>query len=314
MTDTPSGDSQSPPYRLILNALQEGRVIPFLGSGASLGRREPPDAPWRQPLDAKTWNQVTTVYLPRAGELAGHLASMTSFPAGEPLDLTKVSQYYHVVGGRDALYRELRHIFARDHAPAALHDYLADAPVPLLIVTTNYDDLIERAFDTRGRPYDLVIHPTDSSLGDQLLWRPHGEAQPREIPPNKLDMDLRTTTVIYKMHGAVDRHDPQRDQYVITEDDYIDFLTRMTRNKAIPALFAEPFQQRHFLFLGYGLRDWNLRVVLNRIEKDPRWRKRLTSWAIQYRPTALERRFWQEHGVEVYDMTIEEFVAKLQAD
>ena len=38
----------------------------------------------------------------------------------------------------------------------------------------------------------------------------------------------------------------------------------MTKNKAIPAIFAEPFQTRHFLFLGYGLNDWNLRVVLYR--------------------------------------------------
>ena len=103
----------------------------------------------------------------------------------------------------------------------------------------------------------------------------------------------------------------ESDQYVITEDDYIDFLTRMTKKKAVPAIFAEPFQTRHFLFLGYSLSDWNLRVVLNRIEKDLRRRKGIKSWAIQYKPSRLEQRFWQERGVEVYDMTIEEFVTKL---
>lgn len=117
--------------------------------------------------------------------------------------------------------------------------------------------------------------------GDQLLWWPYGATQPIKVTPNKLDLDLNERTVIYKMHGAVDRKQPERDSYVITEDDYIDFLARMTKNKAVPAIFAELFQRRHFLFLGYGLNDSNLRVVLNRIEKDLRRPKGITSWAIQ---------------------------------
>jgi SIR2-like domain len=222
-----------------------------------------------------------------------------------------VAQYYNVVGGPESLRKELRSIFNCDYPLTALHSFLADISKPLLIVTTNYDDLIERAFYTKGCEYDLVIHTTHPAAGDQLLWWEHGTPEPKRVSPNKLDIDLQAVTVIYKMHGAVDRREPARDQYVITEDDYIDFLARMTKNRAIPAIFAEPFQARPFLFLGYGLYDWNLRVVLNRIEKDSRRRKGIKSWAIQYRPKPLERRFWQERGVEVYDMTIEEFVKEL---
>ena len=87
----------------------------------------------------------------------------------------------------------------------------------------------------------------------------------------------------------------------------------MTRNKAIPSIFAELFQTRPFLFLGYGLYDWNLRVVLNRIEKDLRWPKGIKSWAIQDKPRPLEQRFWQERGVDVYNMTIEAFVQELKS-
>jgi hypothetical protein len=99
---------------------------------------------------------------------------------------------------------------------------------------------------------------------------------------------------------------------VITEDDYIEFLSRMTRKRAIPAIFAEPFQTRHFLFLGYSLGDWNLRVVLNRMERDLRRRRDITSWAIQLNPSPLEQRLWQRRGVDVYDMMLEEFVTKLR--
>jgi SIR2-like domain len=294
-------DQLAPPYPLMRDGIFRGRVIPFLGSGASLGDR---------PFDI-VWVKDLANYPPTAAELAGHLAQMTEFPDDELPDLAKVAQYYHVVGGRDRLHEELRSIFNCDYPLTSLHTFLADVSAPLIIVTTNYDDLIERAFDAKGRKYDLVIHTTDPTVGDQLLWYEHDTPEPRRVNANKLDIDLRAVTVIYKMHGTVDRRQPTGDQYVITEDDYIDFLARMTKNKAIPAIFAEPFQTRAFLFLGYGLYDWNLHVVLNRIEKDLRRRKGIKSWAIQYKPKPLEQCFWQERGVDVYNMTIEEFAKEL---
>jgi hypothetical protein len=86
----------------------------------------------------------------------------------------------------------------------------------------------------------------------------------------------------------------------------------MNKNKAIPSIFAEPFQKCHFLFLGYSLRDWNMRVVLNRIERESRRQRGKKSWAIQHKPSPLEKRFWQDRGVEVFDLTIEQFVDKLR--
>lgn len=291
----------APPYPLIAEGLRKARVIPFLGSGASLTRSEP-DEVWKKDVSGR---------LPSAAELSRHLANQTQFPPEEPLDLAKVAQYYRVAGGHETLREELHAIFDRDYPLSPIHTFLADLPKPLLIVTTNYDDLVERAIREKGRDYDLVIHTTEPTIGDRLLWWAYGKSEPAEVNPNKLYVDLQEVTVIYKMHGTVDRGDPRRDQYVITEDDYIDFLSRMTKNKAIPAIFAEPFQTRHFLFLGYGLRDWNLRVVLNRIEKDLRRPKGITYWAIQHKPSALERRFWQERGVELYDRPIDEFISEL---
>lgn len=293
-----------PPYAFILDKLNSSKVIPFLGAGASLGGRRPNEI-WEK--DKK--------FLPLGSELANLLADTTGFPSEEVKDLTKVAQYYNVVIGRKGLNDELRGIFNCDYPITPLHAFLASVDAPLLIITTNYDDLMERAIDVRNsqhvakqRPYDVVIHTTAvRTKGEHLLWWPYGAAEPDEkVNPNKLDIDLDERTVIYKMHGAVDRRQPDRDHYVITEDDYIDFLTRMIKNKAIPSIFADPFQTRHFLFLGYGLNDWNLRVVLNRIPKG------VKSWAIQYKPRPLERRFWQDRGVEVYDLSLDDFVQSLE--
>jgi hypothetical protein len=194
-----------------------------------------------------------------------------------------------------------------------LHNFLAGIDHPLLIITTNYDDLIERALRLRGCKFDVVIHTTNPDLGDRILWQAHDKEAPVEVSPNKLDIDLEAVTVIYKMHGTIDRRLPARDQYVITEDDYVDFLVRMTKNKAIPAIFAEPFQSSHFLFLGYSLRDWNLRVILSRIQNELRRPSDITSWGIQYKPSLMELKFWQRRGVEVYDQPLNEFVREIIA-
>jgi hypothetical protein len=316
-----------PPYRLILDRLSKGQVIPFLGSAASL---QPSCPVWDQCVDAALlkkapeecyqkpkcagWAPPPSKGLPRASELACHLARLINFPQDESADLARVAQYVDVISGRGNLNERLRSIFNEDYEPSSIHHFLAQIDVPLLIVTTNYDDLIERAFRSNNREYDLVIHTSDPRLGVHIFYVPQGETKPIKAVPNKLNLDLTKRTVIYKMHGGVDRLDSANDQYVITEDDYINFLTRMTKGKVIPSVFAEPFQSRPFLFLGHGLHDWNLRIVLNRLEEEMKKSvKNLVSWAIQYEPSRIEQRFWQKHNVEVFNMRIEDFVRELLA-
>ena len=305
-------DTLDPPYRFIRKGLGSGEVIPFLGAGASLGATVTGPGP-----DAGAEDDF--VALPSGGQLAERLALEGNFPKTEEPNLASVAQYFEdVAAGRQALYEELRTVFTRQYEPSRIHRHLAGLPGPLLIVTTNYDDLIETAFREADRPFDLVIHTTDPALGEQLLWWEQGADDPTTVVPNKLDIDLETNTVIYKMHGAVDRLVATRDQYVITEDDYVDFLTRLIKQEAFPSIFAEPFQTRHFLFLGYGLRDWNFRVILNRVEKDLRQgpesaADNLRSWAIDASPSMLETRLWQGRGVEIYKMAIDDFLDGLAA-
>ena len=216
----------NPPYKTISEKLFQGQVVPFLGSGASLCPRQPVKAPWyREELQENQW---TVSYIPTARELAVFLADRATFPPHEPIDLTKVAQYYNVVNGRGLLHQTLHKIFDCNHPYNTLHIYLARVTAPLLIVTTNYDDLIERAFREvgGGQLFDLVVHTTDPDAGGELLWWPHDRAGtgPERVLAKDLDIDLKKVSVIYKMHGAVDRAQQQYEQYVITEDDYIDFL------------------------------------------------------------------------------------------
>jgi hypothetical protein len=306
-----------PPYGEIADLLQDGQVIPFLGAGVNFGMR---------PAGA-SWNEKSEGFLPNGGELSQFLARQINFPADEEndtKDLAKVASYFVEASARRRLREHLRRIFDREFAPCEVHKYLASITAPMLIVTTNYDTLVEQAFGQAGRAYDLVIHPTDrKDVEASVLWWKHGDAEPTAVPPNQLFIDLKTTTVIYKMHGTIDRQLRKWDSYVITEEDYVDFLSRMIGQTAVPAIFMRHFRTRHFLFLGYGLRDWNFRVVLKNLRaapvaakspvgEDEEEEEDLRSWAIQYQPSVLEEELWDARGIDIFDVDINEFVGKLR--
>jgi hypothetical protein len=297
-------------YSRIINAITDGRAIPLLGAGVNLCGR-PQETAWQLGR-----------YLPSGGELAAYLAEKFGYPAEEVMDLVRVSQYATIMEGSGPLYEQLRGLFDADYPPTTLHQLLAKLPSILrnkgyparyqLIVTTNYDDVLERAFEAVGEPFDLVSYIADGDQRGKFLHRPPGgEARLIEIPNQYLDLSLDQRTVILKIHGAIDRVNSERDSYVITEDHYIDFLTRTDISNLLPITLAVKLRKSHFLFLGYGLRDWNLRVILHRI-----WgQQKLTyrSWAIQLNPDVVDCEFWQKRDVEILDVPLEQYVAELAA-
>lgn len=349
----------NPPHPLIVRELRKKQVIPFLGAGVNFGTR-PLNEEWK----------LGSEFLPSGKELSFYLAMLTNLIPEDKRDiedLAKVASYYVDVSGvRDTLRADLREIFVREFAPTKIHTYLAQEALyyvdgkspyektegqretrgtPLLIVTTNYDDLTEKAFQMLGRPYDLVIYPTDrADVADSVLWRKAGHDKEIAVPPNSLRIELEKTNVIYKMHGSIDRSKPDMDSFVITEEDYVDFLARMAAHGAIPMQFVRYFRSRRFLFLGYGLNDWNLRVVLRNLRtvlptmddqasqttqpltddagrgapdsgRQPSAARdaNLQSWAIQYRPSMLEAALWDARKVRIYDQNINDFAMQLAA-
>jgi hypothetical protein len=308
-----------PPYGIIWNRLKVGKVVPFLGAGASLVGRTPGAT--------VQWNDAQRPFLPTGRELAQFLATESSYPSTDPLDrddLGKVASYYADVSGRRALRERLRELLNRDYQPGPLHTFLAALPGPRVFVVTNYDTLMEQALKAAGKPYDLVVYPADrKDYANAILWWPHGQAEPEFKTANELDqfIDLTTTSVVFKMHGTIGAATDKWDNFVITEEDYVEFLSRMTANTAIPSLFFQHFRERSFLFLGYSLRDWNLRVVLRNISKhlisrlratDEESEEALPSWAMQSKPSELECRLWEKRKVAIYDVTLDQFVSQIQ--
>jgi SIR2-like domain len=260
----------------VADEILDGYVIPFLGAGANLLER-PEDASWK-----------LGTYLPSATELAAVLASKSRYP-DEPGDLLRVSQYVDAILGTRVLYRHLHALFNADYPPNSLHRLLAKLPRMLrergtrhqLIMTTNYDDALERAFSEQGESYDVVWYEAKpgKESGKFIHCPPGGGAVSINVPNEYEALSLEERTVILKLHGAVNREDKERDSYVITEDNYIDYLSRGDFAGQIPMILREVMAESHFLFLGYSMRDWNLRVILNRIWDQAELN--VQSWAIQ---------------------------------
>src|SRR5258708_22268081 len=326
----------------VAKGIAAGDVVPVLGAGVNRCGR-PSDQAFSRGR-----------FLPSGGELTAYLAGQYGFktstevevkcpecgckhkiiqPVSDMQDLSRVSQYAKTEKGDGPLYKELHDIFGAEYPRTRLHRFLANLPRVLrkrgypsyqLIVTTNYDDVLERAFQLAREPFDLVIYeakkdvPNKKARQGKFWHRAHGEPPKLIDAPQKYDKlpiepvsGKLTRTIILKIHGAVDQARFEESSFVITEDDYIDYLTRADISKLLPVQLAAKLQRSHYLFLGYSLRDWNLRVMLRRIwgEQQLSWK----SWPVQLNSSAWDRKFWAKQGVEYTTADIKKYTLSLRA-
>ena len=126
------------------------------------------------------------------------------------------------------------------------------------------------------------------------------------------ELTLERRTVLLKLHGAVDPF-PEREweSFVITEDDYIDYLGRSDVAAAVPVALAARLRRSHFLFL--GLRDGRLEPEAGHAPGLGRPSRRLSIvGAVDPEPTPLERAFWRRFGVDVLAVEPDECVGRLE--
>ena len=144
-----------------------------------------------------------------------------------------------------------------------------------LIVSTNFDTALEQAFDDEQEPYDLAVYMASGQDKGKFVHFPY-EGTPEADRRSELvygkfpigeDYELERTLIV-KIHGAVDGNIGDyrwKENYVITEDHYIDYLSRSPIESLVPVQILDKLRDSHCLFLGYTVRDWNLRVFLKRI-------------------------------------------------
>jgi hypothetical protein len=276
--------------------VDEGNLVVFLGSRLTAGHSDPPRGPGS---------------LPDAHEIAAGLAQR--FGVKPPLP---------------DLYRTLRQLLTVDAEPGPVHQFLARFPRMLeelglekryqLIVSTNFDTALEQAFDREQEPYDLAVYMASGRDQGKFVYFPHDGAPEPVVDPNSyakfaigLEYELDRTLIV-KIHGAVDGGVGDyrwKENCVITEDNYIDYLSKSPIESLVPTQILGKLRESHCLFLGYPVRDWNLRVFLKRI-----WEGSIgaRSWAVGPDPNALEKGFWAQSNVDLYAADLGDYVDLLR--
>ena len=216
----------------LVKCVADRNYICVVGSGISasctndLGERPPS---WYQLITDLAANLLSVA---NQRQMVARLLNQSDF-----LGAAELLQHYVERAGRlPDLYAETaeRVEGASGHAyqPGAWHDELLRLD-PIVLVTTNFDRIIERA---TGSGYNL--HLPDSS---------------------NVDGDLRTgTPVLLKVHGSVDK----KEEMVLSASDF----ARLNRTAGhMSDILRALFTTRTCLFLGYSLQDPDVRLVLEAI-------------------------------------------------
>ena len=306
----------------VAKAVRRGKVVLFLGAGVNLCNRP----------TGVTWALGSKDLLPSGGELAEALADELHRPerviCPNPIcqwpqperDLLKVSQEIVNFMGDGELRDTLHSVFEAQAPLTPVHNFIATlAPATRpnrdedrypLVVTTNYDDMMERAYRQIPLSYDMVFYGPNRVARGSFYHLQSGAAEPLEIdtPNTYLHAFCKDQATILKIHGSIDRTSPKLDaRFVITEDHYIDYLAQGALENLLPATLLAKLQNHYLLFLGYSLRDWNLRVFLRKLRN---WNS-FRSWAVLPHAHDAESKFWERNGVDIVPMDLKEYVGRL---
>lgn len=306
-----AAESSSRQVRLIAEALLNGSVVPFLGAGVHT--LEGIDSP-----------------LPSARELGalikGRFEEATLYSRE---DLANITQHVAVFHGGNILRRELHKVFDANYGPNEVHQFLAAVQSKVvqsageyqLLVTTNYDDALETAFLQHGQAFDLVTYrsrPRPPHFVHQPWTSDRRRSEQRIDRGNETRLDLALRPTILKLHGSVDRTDDRRDEYVISEDDFLEFIAPVDIATQLPITAVDALVEKQILFLAYGLHDWNLRALLKALwyEGHPldvhRWAVvKGTGEGPDDPRDDFFRQFWASYQVQVLYRDAGEFVRDL---
>lgn len=212
--------SHSPDDLDLLRELRNtGKLIPFVGSGLS------------RPLGLPTWSELIDL----VAEQLGYDPEVFKVNGNE----LQLAEYYVAAKGSigplrsvmDKAFNPKDEDIARSRAHAAL----VDMGLPL-IYTTNYDEIIERAFELKGQACHAI------SNIDDIVRAP-------------LDV-----TQVVKFHGTFS----DDASLVLTESSYFE---RLEFESALDIKLRADTLGHSLLFIGYSLNDVNIRYLLYKLHK-----------------------------------------------
>jgi SIR2-like domain len=226
-----------------------------------------------------------------------------------------IAQYIADRFGRENLYAEIRKLLARTkYESRATHELFAGwrsfrtytgeyVPFPT-VITTNYDNLLERRLAAAGLPCHLLCYQSDGPHRGLFYHRtPDNGLRIIERPRNI--RDFSTGFVLVKLNGSV-AQGAIPESYATTRLDYWDLAARIPG--VLPTAIQQTLSANPLLFLGHGLKPPDIESLVRFAHKD---RSDPRSWAVAKGKTdGIE--YWRQLGVEILDEDINVYVNKLR--
>jgi hypothetical protein len=328
----PSGQLLGKPGRI--TSSRESSFWPFLLENINLGQCTPFLGP-----------RVNTGLLLSPASAAERLAEKYDYPLPDRQNLASVAQYI-AIGDPDLLRKDYLRLLQRSLFPhlglrptdeekrrfrdtglsetitaldwadkaAALHEgelhhFLADLELPLY-VTTNVDSFMAEALRHRGK--------SPRQLGPR--WEPPAAESPEWV---LLPAPSAEQPVVFHLSGY-DADPDQRNRIVLAEDDYLMQFVHLSRDRSwfLPAAIVTLLSEHSYLFLGYGLDDWEFRSVLQGLVRGIAGtnRSKKLHIGVQLEPEqvadadkarAYLGRYLGQLNIDIYWGTPQQFVAEL---
>ncbi len=267
----------------LVQGIEKGEIIPFLGPGALAGVVDPLS---QEPIPAD--NESLILGLNNGRPMSPRLM----------WEFSRAAMNVELKRGRGAVLRFLDQTYGqRTWTRAPIHDWLK-ALAPPYVIDINRDTqlqdshtdhphtLVRGIARTGGTDYRFRIHHYDGS-------------RYQEVAQDAVDPSL---PVLFKPMGS-----PRPDAtYIASDADYVDYLTELMGGFAIPAFLKAYRPGRQYAFLGLRLLRDTERMLLSDIchgAGSP------LGWALIPEPTAKERRFCAGKGVEIITAAIPDLLA-----
>ncbi len=214
-------------------------------------------------------------------QIAESLAAQIDYKR-EDRSLSAVARDYEVLRGRRELVVAVREAVEKlGVAASPLMELLSDAVLPFSkVITSRFDQVLERTFDGSGKPYVLIVRDTDLTSFDE------------------------SKITLIKMQGDID----QPDSLVITEDDIDQFIERLpTLSDLIRAYFAT----KALIFLGYDLESELFKRFYRQVARKMSSFGR-SAYAIVAEPLdEVTTRYWEQQNVQLHQQDPLAFLEEL---